>query len=217
MALARVRRSARSLTDMLYVLALPVVLAGTLLLDAASGDPKGDDKGDDKGEPPDSKDDDKPDPKLGAAGERALREERAARTKAERDAKAVKKELDDLKAASATDAEKAIAKAKQEGKTEALKLANARVMKSEIKAAAAGRLANPAVAVRLLDPDDFTDDDGEVDEKKLKAAIDQLLKDEPYLAGKGRANGDGGGGPRGTDAAPSMDDWLRGQARAGRR
>lgn len=220
MALARVRASARSLTDLLYLLALPVVLAGTLLLDTAGGK---DDAGADSGD--EGKDDDagsdsdkgKDDPKLGAAGERALREERSARTKAEREAKAAKKELDELKAASATDAEKAIAKAKEEGKAEALKAANARVLRSEIKAAAAGKLADPNDAVRLLDSDEFTNDDGDVDDKKLKAAIDTLLKDKPYLAGKSRANGDAGGGPRGKDAAPSMDDWLRSTAKAGRR
>jgi hypothetical protein len=209
MALSRMRARARSLTDLLCLLALPVVLAGTLLLETPPGGTGGEDPP--KEDPP--KEDD---PKLGAGGEKALREERAARTKAEREAKTAKKELEDLRAG-ATEQEKAIAKAKEEGKAEALKGANARVIKSEIKAAAAGRLANPAVAVRLLDPDDFTDDDGEVDDKKLKAAIDQLLKDEPYLAGKGRANGDAGGGPRGKDAGPTMDDWLRGQARAGRR
>jgi hypothetical protein len=210
MALARMRARARSLTDLLCLLALPVVLAGALLLETPPAGGGGDDPP--KEDPP--KEDD---PKLGAGGEKALREERAARTKAEREAKAAKAELDALKAAGATEQEKAISKAKEEGKAEALKGANARVIKSEIKAAAAGRLANPAVAVRLLDPDDFTDDDGEVDDKKLKAAIDRLLKDEPYLAGKAKANGDAGGGPRGNPAGPTMDDWLRGQARAGRR
>ena len=156
-------------------------------------------------------------PKLGAGGEKALREERAARTRAEREARAAKKELDDLRAAGATEQEKAVLKAKEEGKAEALKAANARVLKSEIKAAAAGRLADPSDAVRLLDPDDFTDDEtGEVNDRKLKSAIDTLLKDKPYLAGKGRANGDAGGGPRGKDAEPSMDDWIRSQGRTRR-
>lgn len=217
MALARVRARARSLTDLLFLLAAPLLL-GVLVLDDGGGDAgdKGQDGADDKG---DDKGDDKSgagDDKLGPAGERALREERAARAKAERDLKAIRKEFDDLKAAHATDAEKAVLKAKEEGKAEALKTANARVLKSEIKAAAAGKLADPSDAVRLLDSDEFTDDDGEVDDKKLAKAIEQLLKDKPYLAGKGRGNGDGGGGPRGKDAEPSMDDWLRAQAR-GRR
>ena len=165
--------------------------------------------------------DPKPDPKseeadLGPAGEKALKEERAARKAAERLAATTAAELKTLREASATDAEKAIAKARDEGAKEARDKANARLLKAEIKAAAAGRLADPTDAVRLLDTDDFTDDDGDIDEAKLKKAIDGLLKDKPYLAGKPKSNGDGGGGPRGGDAGPSMDDWLRREARAKR-
>lgn len=166
---------------------------------------------------PDPKAENKPEPEtdkgdLGPNGEKALREERDARKAAEKAAKAAADELATLKAATATDAEKAIAKAKEEGKAEALKTANERLLKAEIKSAAAGRLADPNDAVRLLDPDDFTNAEGEVEEAKLKKAIDELLKDKPYLAGK-KSAGDGGGGPRGKDAGPSMDDWLRSQAR----
>jgi hypothetical protein len=46
-------------------------------------------------------------------------------------------------------------------------------------------LLTRATALRFLDADDFTDDNGEVDDEKLAEGIDQLVKDKPYLADKG--------------------------------
>lgn len=149
---------------------------------------------------------------LGDAGKRALAAERSARTRAERDAKAAKAELAKLKAGTQTDNEKALAKAREEGVQEAAKAANARLLKSEIRAAAAGKLEDPNDAVRLLDADDFTDADGEVDEAKLKKAVADLLKAKPYLASTGarRTKGGGDGGARGTGGGtPGMNDLIR--------
>ncbi|WP_190263666.1 hypothetical protein [Glutamicibacter nicotianae] len=61
--------------------------------------------------------------------------------------------------------------------------ANERIVRSEIKSAAAGKLQNPALAIRLLDLADFeVDEDGNVDEDEIAQAIDELLEREPYLA-----------------------------------
>ena len=97
-----------------------------------------------------------------------------------------------------SDAEKAVVAAKAEGRTEALAAANERLVKAEVRIAAAGKLADPADAVRFLDLADFkVDDDGNVDAKSIGKAIDQLLKDKPYLApghtGKPSGSGDGEG------------------------
>lgn len=149
---------------------------------------------------------------LGDAGKKALDDERAARREAERARKAAEKELADLRAQSMSDADKAVAQAKADGRTEALTAANARIVRSEVKAAAAGKLTDPADAVRFLDLDDFkVDDDGEVDAKAVGKAIDQLLKDKPYLAaGSTRPSGDGDGGPRGTPGnGTDMNQLLR--------
>lgn len=179
--------------------------------DGAMPDPQEPDPKD----PPKDTPDDGPADDLGDAGKRALSEERTARRQAERAAKTAAEELKALRESTATDAEKAILKAREEGKSEALKVANGRLLKAEIKAAAAGKLADPTDAVRLLDADEFTDDNGEVDAKKLAKAVDQLLTDKPYLAGKGhRPSGDGGNGPRGGDPAGS---WFAQAIRAGRR
>lgn len=123
---------------------------------------------------------------LGDAGQKALdamkAELKTARAEA-RTAKALQKELDDLKAASATDAEKAIAAAEARGEQGALGKANARIIRAEVKAAAAGKLTNPEIAPKLLDLSEFTvDDEGEVDAKAIAKAIDVLLAENPYLA-----------------------------------
>jgi hypothetical protein len=80
----------------------------------------------------------------------------------------------------------------------AMKKANARILASEIKAAAAGKLANPALALKLLDLSKFeVDDDGNVDAEEISDAIADLIKNEPYLAAQGRKfQGDADAGPR---------------------
>lgn len=153
---------------------------------------------------------------LGEAGQRALAAERAARQDADRARKALEKELADLRTQSMTDAEKAVAKAKEEGRTEALAAANERLLKAEVRAVAAGKLADPSDAIRFLDLGDFkVDDDGNVDTKVIGKAIDHLLKEKPYLApGKtGKPSGSGDGGPRGGSGQPTMNDIIRDRMR----
>lgn len=149
---------------------------------------------------------------LGDAGKRALEEERAARRDAERARKTLEKELETLRQQSMSDGEKAVARAKAEGRTEALATANGRLLRAEVKALAAGKLADPADAVHFLNLDGLTvDDDGEVDAKAITKAIDQLLKDKPYLAaGSQRVQGSGDGGARGPATAHAdMNALLR--------
>jgi hypothetical protein len=117
---------------------------------------------------------------LGDAGKRALDAERKARRTAER-------ELEQLRKQSMTDTEKAIADARREAAADALKGVNKRLVAAEVRAAAAGKLANPQLASRLIDCDQFTvADDGTVDAKAVASAIEALLKSEPYLAAGAR-------------------------------
>ncbi len=155
---------------------------------------------------------------LGDAGKKALDEERNARKTAEKQARDAQAELDKIRASSMSDQEKAVAPAKAEGRDEALKTANERLVRAEVKAAAAGKLADPGDALGLLgDLTTFIDKTGDVDTKAITSAIDELVKTKPYLSAK-PGNGAGEGGARGGNAnsGPSMDDWLRQQA-AGRR
>lgn len=64
--------------------------------------------------------------------------------------------------------------------------ANARIVRSEIRAAAAGKLADPKDALTFIDASQFeVDDDGQVDETEVAEAIEDLLKNKPYLAAQG--------------------------------
>ncbi|WP_206492321.1 hypothetical protein [Rhodococcus sp. KRD162] len=127
---------------------------------------------DDSGDPDDDKDD-PDDKKLGPKGERALaamkeklRTERARRRAAE--AKNSTVDADDK----AKEAERNI-----------LARANSRILRSEVRAAAAGKLADPADAIKFLDLDQFdVGEDGEVDEDEIADAIDDLVTRKPYLA-----------------------------------
>ncbi len=153
---------------------------------------------------------------LGEAGKRALADERNARRTAERQARAARAELDKLRSEGQSESEKAIAKAKADGSAEALASANARVLKAEVRAAAASKLTDPSDAVRFLDLSEFeVTDDGDVDSAVISKAIDKLLKDKPYLArGEARrTTGSADGGARGGagKTGPDMNAWLRGE------
>lgn len=126
-----------------------------------------------------------------------LRKERKARKDAET-------ALDKMRGEHATDAEKALAQAHADGRTEALGEINARLLDAEVRAAAGGRLADPADAVRLLDMGALVDDDGHVDPDAVAAAVDELVEAKPYLAAK---SGD-------ERPAPRAPQGTRGQAGA---
>lgn len=63
--------------------------------------------------------------------------------------------------------------------------ANQKILRAEVRAAAAGKLADPSDAPKFLDLDQFeVGEDGDVDQDEIADAIDDLLKDKPYLAAK---------------------------------
>lgn len=151
---------------------------------------------------------------------------KAMQKKADENAAAAK-ELADLKASTGSEQEKAVAAARTEATTEAATRYKARIVTSEIKAAAGGKLADPADAVRLLDLTTFElDDNDELDAAQVLAAIDGLLKAKPYLAAKEapRAPGSADQGARITSKqtpaesiaeAEAKGDWkLAGQLKA---
>lgn len=148
---------------------------------------------------------------LGAEGEKALAAFKERAREAERDARNAKAELEKLRIESMGEAEKAVAQARLEGRAEALQTANARLLSAEVKAAAAGKLANPSLAPRLLDLTQFTlSDDGDVDTDAINKAIDRLLKSDPYLAAGATTPGSFDPGPRGGGSAgPDMNSQIR--------
>lgn len=148
----------------------------------------------------------------------ALRSERARSSQFERASKqqsgqlkTLQDELDALKQQSMSDTEKAIEKARKEASDEARsevqRAYDRRIVAAEVKALAAGKLTDPGDAVRFLDLDQFKVTDGDVDAKAVGKAIDELIKDKPYLSAAARKPGGGDGGARGT--ASGNGDWLK--------
>lgn len=162
-------------------------------------------------------------PELGDAGKQAIDRMKAERKSAVDAAKTEKKRADALQAqidALNKPAEEiALDNARQEGRTEATKAADVRLVRAELKAAAAVKLANPADALAFINPTKFeVDADGEVDSVALNEAIDALLIERPYLA-SGRpqpflGGGDGGAKPEPKPEA-SLDEQIQAAQLAG--
>lgn len=99
------------------------------------------------------------------------------------------------------------AKAAREAEAAAIAKANERILKAEIKAAAAGKLADPADALRFLDLSDFeVSPEGDVDAEAIAEAIDGLVKSKPYLSAATvrRFQGSADGGARKGPQEPSQ-------------
>lgn len=169
--------------------------------------------------PPPAASDDAP---LGDKGEKALEawktRAKAAEAKA-KEADTLRAELEEFRAAQMTEQEKAVAAARKEGETAATAKANARLIRAEVTAAAAGLAADPSDVVAILAEqgalaDLKVDGDGNVDRKAIDAKIGDLLKSKPHLAAvrdpefgnRTPANGNRSEGEQ-------MNDWLRAAAR----
>lgn len=117
-------------------------------------------------------------------------------------------ELGKLKETSASDIEQAKAEARQEALAEATAEANTRILRAEVIAAAARKFQDPADAVAHLDLTKFeVGENGEVDRKAIGAAIDDLLKEKPYLGGV--RDPDFGKRAPGTKSGTSMNDLIK--------
>lgn len=89
----------------------------------------------------------------------------------------------------------------------ALARANERILKAEIRAAAAGKLEDPDDALSFLDLSSFeVGEDGDVDTDAIARAVEDLVKAKPYLAAKGgrRFQGTADGGARNGLTKPSQ-------------
>lgn len=101
------------------------------------------------------------------------------------DLKAKAAKFDEIEAQNATELEKATKKAADEARADMTATTNNRLVRAEVKAAAAALgFHNPAIAATQL-ADKFAgvkvSDTGDVDEAAVKALVEQLAKDEPYL------------------------------------
>lgn len=144
---------------------------------------------------------DKGDAELGDAGKKAIKAERDARKAAEKTAQENAAKLTELEAELARLRR---SNAAQKGtdleaiKTEIRAEYAAQIAETAIKAEAKGRLNDPADALLYIKPADVNGEDA------IKAAVDQLLKDKPYLGvpeSGPKPWGDVGGGQRKTTEA----------------
>lgn len=129
---------------------------------------------------------------LGDAGKKALDAMKAERNTAKAEKAALAAELKALRdAAELADKpanEQAIAKARQDAIAEVTEASNKRLVAAEVKAAAAGKLANPELAQKLIDTAGITvDADGNVDAASVADAVTELLTKYPSLAAQGGA------------------------------
>ena len=151
---------------------------------------------------------------LGDAGKKALDAMKAERNDARKQAREVREELERLRSEAALKdkpaEEQALEAARAEARVEAAGKANERILRSELRASATGKLADPSDAALYIDLSQFdVGDDGEVDSDALNDAITDLLTRKPHLAaGKpNRFDGDADQGARGkSDTIPQWTE-----------
>jgi multidrug efflux pump subunit AcrA (membrane-fusion protein) len=108
-------------------------------------------------------------------------------TKANNEAKTARQQLQAQKlaaqaATAATQTAEEQARAEQQANATRLQALLERSARSEIKALAADKFADPEDAAVYLKPSDFIDENGDVRSHELTAAIDELLIRKPHLA-----------------------------------
>jgi vacuolar-type H+-ATPase subunit I/STV1 len=138
----------------------------------------------------------------------AYEAEKNKRREQEKSLKEIREEFNAFRAkAEGKEAEFTAAQEAQRVRDEALAGANARILKAEGRAAAAGKLNDPADALRYLDLSEFeVGSDGEVDSAAVASAITSLIANKPYLAAQGgqRFQGPADGGARTDASKPSQ-------------
>ncbi|MEV8552567.1 hypothetical protein AB0L04_22460 [Streptomyces glaucescens] len=177
--------------------------------DGADDADEGDDQDAGTGDEGDGPDDDA-DPEgadqLGDPGKKALNTMKG-KLKAEREKRrALERQLAERDTGGDSDGQDARVRQAEQA---ALARANERIIRAEVKAAAAGKLADPADAYRFLDLTQFeVDDDGNVDADEVADAIEDLIKAKPYLAAQGgttkRFHGTADSGARKGSARPTQ-------------
>lgn len=155
--------------------------------------------------------------------QQALERERSLRKDAEKKAKeasAAEAKLAELETAAQSETERAVAAARKETAAEVLAAANWRLVNAEARALAAEQgFRNPLLTVKTLDLADITvTDDGVVDVDTLKARLDELAKDAPYLlADDGKPRTPKPDPSQGSGRAPALTGAEKGLAEAERR
>lgn len=140
----------------------------------------------------------------------------------------VQTELDELKRTGLSDQERAVAEAEARGRQAAEEAYARRTLEAEIRATAAGKLQDPADAIRYLDVAALLEHDERDRDRELGKAIEKLVEDKPYLAVSDNGQQSSRGVPRGSQGARTTpggatsadadgNAWLRKAAGRSRR
>jgi hypothetical protein len=126
-----------------------------------------------------------PDAPLDEQGLRALRRANEEAKTYRLKLKEAAEELERFRQDAMSESERALEQARREAADAARSEERGRLLgqlvESQVVAAAAGKLANPQLAARLLDLSSFATEDGSVNTGAIVEAIDRLVVDEPYL------------------------------------
>lgn len=156
---------------------------------------------------------------LGDAGKKALDAMKAKWKDADRVAKEREAELAALKARlEGKESEHQQALEAQRIKDEAIAAANQRILSAEVRAAAAGKLNDPADALAYIDLSSFeVGADGSVDSDAIGDAINDLISKKPYLGAQGttRFQGSADGGARKDSRPASLDEQVLAAEKSG--
>lgn len=157
---------------------------------------------------------DNDDDHLGDAGKRALADERRARRDAERRAKSASTELEQLRQQTMSDQEKAVQKARDEGRTEALKETGVKLVDAEVRGLTSGRNVDADALLEGIDRSKFLDDNGDPDRKAIKAWVDKIAPAGNGTNGNGfpdLGQGNRGGAGAGSDMNALIRERMRGR------
>lgn len=91
-------------------------------------------------------------------------------------------ELEQFRQQSMTEQEKAVAAARDEGRSEGLRNAGARLVEAEVRAAAKGRVPDVDALLEVLDPSKFLGEDGEPDRDAIAAWVDRFAPEQDEQA-----------------------------------
>ncbi|MFF3398250.1 hypothetical protein ACFYW6_07025 [Streptomyces sp. NPDC002659] len=115
-------------------------------------------------------------------------------------------ELATLRAANMSEQEKAVSAAEKAGRTAALAEAAPQIAQARLEAAAARAGVDLTPLAEWIDLKKFVGEDGTVDDKAIKAAVEKFSKLAPK--GAGRSGGDLGGGSGSGDQHASIDKQI---------
>jgi TolA-binding protein len=131
---------------------------------------------------------------LGDGGKKALDAERARARTAEKQARSLQKELDELRQATMSEQEKAVEAAKAAGRAEAVLESGKRLARAELRAQGSEKGLDVTALIEDVDLSKFVGDDGEPDERAIAKAVDRWAAMAPASQ---RPRGDVGQGVRG--------------------